>query len=137
LTRTWDLLTGKASEKFRVNPRKSWYQNLNEVTTNGDHEVTFHLKPAQASLLALLASGCRRFTPACEPSPDAPNPIGTGPFKFVEFKPNESIAVMRNPDYWKPGRPYLDGIEFTVIKEVSTRNLAFIGGRFDLTSPYG
>ena len=36
-------------------------------------------------------------------------PIGTGPFKFVEFKPNESIKVARNPDYWKPGRPYLDG----------------------------
>ena len=40
------------------------------------------------------------------------HPIGTGPFKFVEFKPNESIKVTRNPDYWKPGRPYLDGIEY-------------------------
>ena len=39
------------------------------------------------------------------------HPIGTGPFKFVEFKPNEVIKVARNPDYWKPGRPYLDGIE--------------------------
>ena len=39
------------------------------------------------------------------------HPIGTGPFKFVEFKPNEDIRVTRNPDYWKPGRPYLDGIE--------------------------
>src|ERR1700720_1390597 len=54
---TWDLLAGKASEKFRLNPRKSWYQNLDEVTTNGDYEVTFHLKRAQPSLLALLASG--------------------------------------------------------------------------------
>jgi peptide/nickel transport system substrate-binding protein len=65
------------------------------------------------------------------------HPIGTGPFKFVEFKPNESITVARNPDYWKPGRPYLDGIEYTIIKEMSTRNLAFVAGRFDLTSPYG
>ena len=46
------------------------------------------------------------------------HPIGTGPFKFVEFKPNESIKVTRNPDYWKPGRPYLDGIEFTIIHEL-------------------
>jgi ABC-type transport system substrate-binding protein len=38
------------------------------------------------------------------------HPIGTGPFKFVDFKPNQSITVVRNPDYWKPGRPYLDGI---------------------------
>src|SRR5499427_5601111 len=31
---TWDLLSGKSSEKFRINPRKSWYKNLDEVTTN-------------------------------------------------------------------------------------------------------
>src|SRR5204863_9917972 len=53
---TWDLLTGKASEKLRVNPRKSWYSNLQEVTTNGDYEVTFHLKRPQPWLLTLLAS---------------------------------------------------------------------------------
>ena len=38
-------------------------------------------------------------------------PIGTGPFKFVEFKRNESIKLVRNPDYWKKGKPYLDAIE--------------------------
>ena len=38
-------------------------------------------------------------------------PIGTGPFKFVEFKPNEVVRTAKNPDYWKPGRPYLDGID--------------------------
>ena len=47
-------------------------------------------------------------------------PIGTGPFKFVEFKPNETIKVTRNPDYWKKGRPYLDGIEYRIIKNQST-----------------
>jgi peptide/nickel transport system substrate-binding protein len=36
---TWDLLQGKASEKLRVNPRKGWYNNLEEVTANGDYEV--------------------------------------------------------------------------------------------------
>src|SRR5437762_10622765 len=38
---TWDLLTGKSSEKLRINPRKAWYRNLREVTTNSDYEVTF------------------------------------------------------------------------------------------------
>ena len=33
---TWDLLQGRGTEKLRINPRKSWYQNLNEVTVNGD-----------------------------------------------------------------------------------------------------
>src|SRR5215472_2343521 len=54
---TWDLLTGKSSEKLRVNPRRSWYANLDSVTTNGDHEVTFRLKQPQPAFLALLASG--------------------------------------------------------------------------------
>ena len=31
---TWDLLTGTSSEKLRINPRKSWYRNLDEITTN-------------------------------------------------------------------------------------------------------
>jgi peptide/nickel transport system substrate-binding protein len=108
------------------------------VTTNGDYEVTFRLKRTQPSLLALLASGWSPVYP-CHVSPAQmrQRPIGTGPFKFVEFKPNESITVIRNPDYWKPGRPYLDGIEYTIIKEMSTRNLAFVAGKFDLTSPYG
>src|SRR6516162_5332800 len=54
---TWDLLSGKASEKLRINPRKSWYSNVEEVATKGDYEVTFRLKRAQPALLALLASG--------------------------------------------------------------------------------
>jgi peptide/nickel transport system substrate-binding protein len=135
---TWDLLQGKASEKFRLNPRKSWYRNLEEVTANGDYEVTFRLKRPQPSLLALLASGWSPVYPCHVPATQMrQHPIGTGPFKFVEFKPNESIKLARNPDYWKPARPYLDGIEYTIIKEMSTRNLAFVAGKFDLTSPYG
>jgi peptide/nickel transport system substrate-binding protein len=38
------------------------------------------------------------------------HPVGTDPFKFVEFRSDESIKVTKNPDYWKPDRPYLDGI---------------------------
>jgi len=60
------------------------------------------------------------------------HPIGTGPFKFVEFKQNEHIRVVKNPDYWKPGLPYLDGIETTIIPNMSTRLLAFVAGKFDL-----
>src|ERR1700719_2775842 len=134
---TWDLLQGKASEKLRVNPRKGWYSNLEEVTTNGDYEVTFRLKRPQPALLALLASGWAPVYP-CHVSPRdmRSRPIGTGPFKFVEFKPNEVIRVTRNPDYWKEGRPYLAGIEWTVIRDVSTRNLAFIAGKVDMYSPH-
>jgi len=54
------------------------------------------------------------------------HPVGTGPFKLVEFKPNEYIKVTRNPDYWKKSRPLLDGIEYTIIKNLSTAVLAFV-----------
>ena len=64
------------------------------------------------------------------------HPIGTGPFKFVEFKPNEHIKVERNPDYWKKGRPYLDGIEYTIVPNRSTAILGFTAGQFDVTWPY-
>jgi len=66
------------------------------------------LKRPQPAILALIASG---YTPVypCHVSPRdiRQHPIGTGPFKFVEFKPNERIRLVRNPDYRKPGRPYL------------------------------
>jgi peptide/nickel transport system substrate-binding protein len=130
---TFDLLIGKSSDKLRVNPRKSWYVNVAEVTANGDYETTFHLKRPQPSFLALLATGWSPIYP-CHVAPRdmRSHPIGTGPFKFVEFKPNQSITVTRNPDYWKKGRPYLDGIEYTIIKDVSTRLLTFIAGKADL-----
>ena len=59
------------------------------------------------------------------------HPIGTGPFKFAEFKPNERVTLTRNKDYWKEGRPYFDGVEFTILKEASTANLAFVADKVD------
>src|SRR3954451_1082617 len=133
---TWDLLQGKAEQKLRVNPRKSWYRNLDSVTVDGDHPVTFHLKGPQPPFIALLGS---RWSPVypCHvpPAQMRTHPIGTGPFKFVEFKPNESIKVVRNPDYWKKDRPYLDGIEYTIIPNRSTAVLGFVAGKFDMTFP--
>jgi peptide/nickel transport system substrate-binding protein len=134
---TFDLLLGKAKEKLRLNPRKAWYRNLEQVSTNGDGEAIFHLRRPQPALIALLASGYSPIYP-CHVSPRdmRTHPIGTGPFKFVEFKPNERIKVARNPDYWNPGRPYLDGIEYTIVPNRSTALLAFVAGKFDMTWPY-
>src|SRR5438105_4048831 len=96
---TFDLLMDNADEKLRINPRKSWYASVAEVTTNGDYEATVHLKRPQPSFLALLATGWSPIYP-CHVSPRdmRKHPIGTGPFKFVAFKPNQSITVTRNPD---------------------------------------
>jgi peptide/nickel transport system substrate-binding protein len=134
---TWDMLLGKSSEKLRLNPRRAWYSNLQDVTTNGDYEVTFNLQQPQPALLALLASGWAPIYPCHIAARDMrSHPIGTGPFKFVEFKPNEVIRVTRNPHYWNAGRPYLDGIEYPIIKNPSTRILAFVTGQIDMIQPY-
>jgi peptide/nickel transport system substrate-binding protein len=135
---TWDMLLDKSAGRFRVNPRKSWYWNVDQVVTNGDFEATLVLKRPQPALLALLASGLAPIYP-CHVSPRdmRQHPIGTGPFQFVEFRPNESIKLTKNPDYWKQARPYLDGIEYTIIPNASTAILAFISGKFDMTWPYG
>src|SRR5437588_7956686 len=113
---TLDLLQGKAAEKLRINPRKSWFDNVSELSANGEYKVTLHLRRPQPSMLSMLATGWTPIYP-CHVSPAQmrQHPIGTGPFKSVEFKPNQSITVTRNPDYWKPGRPYLDGIEYKII----------------------
>ncbi|MGZ5910259.1 MAG: ABC transporter substrate-binding protein [Reyranella sp.] len=134
---TFDLVTGKGEQKLRRNPRQSWYGNVDSVTANGDHEVTVHLKRPQPSILSLLASGYSPVYPCHVPVAQMrTKPVGTGPFKFVEFKQNEGIKVTKNTDYWKKGRPYLDAIEFTIVPNRATAMLSFVSGRFDITFPW-
>src|SRR5437016_1882058 len=134
---TWDMLAGKGATPLRLNPRKAWYRNLDSVVSEGDSSVTFILQRPQPAFLFLLAGGMSPVYPCHVPAAEMrQHPIGTGPFKFVEYKRNESIKLARNPDYWKKGRPYLDGIEWTIIPNRGTQTLAFIAGKFDMTFPY-
>ena len=132
---TWHALIGKGGqEEFNRNPRKVWYYNLQEVTTNGDFEATFHLGHPQPSFLMLLASGFSPVYPCHVSQRDMrTKPVGTGPFKFVELQRNVGIKFVRNPDYWKKGKPYVDAIEMRIIESRSTRILAFVSGEFDMT----
>jgi peptide/nickel transport system substrate-binding protein len=134
---TWDLLLDTGPDKLRTNTRKFWYKNLERVTTSGDDEVTFRLKRPQPAFLMLIADGRSPIYPChVPPAQMRQHPLGTGPFKFVEFRPNESVKLTRNRDYWKPGLPYLDGIEFPIIKNMSTAVLAFVSGQLDMIWPY-
>src|SRR5262249_35277536 len=131
------LLLERSADKLRINPRRHWYRNLTEVTADDEYTVSFHLKRPQPALLALLASGFSPVYPCHVSAKDMrQRPIGTGPFKFVEFQPNKHIRLTRNPSYWKPDRPRLDGIEHTVIRNPSTAILSFIAGKVDMTAPY-
>ena len=134
---TWRMLIGKAENAdFHRNPRKVWYSNLKDVSINGDYEATFELSQPQPSLPVLLASAFSVVYPCHVPQQVMrTKPIGTGPFKLVEFKCGDTIGLVRNPDYFKKDRPYLDEIDFRVVDNRATRLLAFSTGEFDITFP--
>jgi len=55
-------------------------------------------------------------------------PVGTGPFKFVEWKKGQYIRLDKNEDYWREGRPFLDRIVGRIIPDASTRTAAMENG---------
>jgi peptide/nickel transport system substrate-binding protein len=134
---TWRMLIGKAeTQDFKRNPRKVWYTKLQDISINGDYEATFELSEPQPGLPALLASAFSAVYPCHVPQQVMrTKPVGTGPFRFVEFKRGESIRLVRNPDYFKKDRPYLDEIAVRTIDSRATRMLAFATGEFDITFP--
>ncbi|MFH1605251.1 MAG: ABC transporter substrate-binding protein, partial [Pseudomonadota bacterium] len=131
---TFDTLIGKRDSHWRKSPRKQWYGNLKEVTVAGPYEVRLRLGRPQPSFLSFLASGWTAIYPCHVDGPVMRRkPIGTGPFKFVESGGTDLIRLVKNRDYWKPGRPYLDGIDSRVVHSMATRVLSFMAGEFDIT----
>ena len=130
---TFDLVNG-TTEGARKSPRKIWFDNVERIAADSDHQVSFHLKQPQASLLNLLASNLTPIYP-CHVTAQGmrTKPIGTGPFRLAAFTRNEQIRLERNPSYWRKDRPYLDAIELRIIPSRSTRILAFTAGEFDMT----
>jgi peptide/nickel transport system substrate-binding protein len=125
-----------APAKLRINPRKEWYENIDAIETPDPATVVFRLKRPQTSLLLMLASGDAPVLPAHVPiAEQRQRCVGTGPFKFKEWKPGEYVDLVRNPDYFVKGRPYLDGIRYLVVTERTTRTAALLAGRADAASP--
>jgi len=58
-------------------------------------------------------------------------PVGTGPFKFVEYAQGDSVTLERNADYFKQGLPYFDRVVFRVIPEANSALLALQEGEVD------
>jgi peptide/nickel transport system substrate-binding protein len=59
------------------------------------------------------------------------NPCGTGPFKFVSFQQDQDFVTVKNPDYWREGYPYLDGIKIIFIPDAMTYKAAMQNGEAD------
>ena len=125
-----------APAKLRINPRKEWYANVDAIEAPDPYTVVFRLKRPQPSLVAMLASGYSPVIPAHVPIPEHRSRcIGTGPFKFKEWKRGQSVDLVRNPDYFVKGRPYLDAVRYTVIVERGTRVAALQANQIDVAYP--
>jgi peptide/nickel transport system substrate-binding protein len=60
------------------------------------------------------------------------HPVGTGPFELKSLDPGNSVTLVRNPNYWQPGRPYLDSITLKVVRSDVARATAVTGGQADI-----
>lgn len=82
--------------------------------------------------LELIYSFTAAIIPAGSGEDEAAQPIGTGPFSFVSYTPQEGIVLAKNPDYWQAGLPYLDGVEFKIVNSSDTALLDLQGGSIDI-----
>jgi peptide/nickel transport system substrate-binding protein len=122
--------------KLRTSPRKDWYANVEAIEAPEPHTVVFRLKRPQPSLLLMFASGYSPVFPAHVPVADLRQRcVGTGPFRQKEYLRGQLIELERNPSYFVPDRPYLDGIRYTIIRERGTRLAALQAGRVDAFLP--
>jgi peptide/nickel transport system substrate-binding protein len=60
------------------------------------------------------------------------NPVGTGPFKFVEYQRDAKMTFTKFVDYWEKGKPYMDGVENIYLTDPMTTQMAFEAGKLDL-----
>ena len=98
--------------------------------------IQFTLSVANAFFPVLIGGYNLRITKAGK-NPTNDSAIGTGPFMLGSFVPGESFVVKRNPNYWREGRPYLDGIEIVAIREEAAKLQAVLTGDVDLADSIG
>lgn len=59
------------------------------------------------------------------------NPVGTGPFKFVEFAQGDHLTLAKNANYWRSGLPYLDTLQMQIYSDPQSQATALEGGSLD------
>jgi ABC-type transport system substrate-binding protein len=110
--------------------------SVESVEVTGTHEVTLRLKEPDAALPLILSDRAGMMV-----SPKAlqemgerhdRNPVGTGPMRFVSWEDGNRIVTKRNEAYWKQDRPLVDGIEFLIITDSSTRLRSVMSGQADV-----
>ncbi len=80
----------------------------------------------------LIYSFTAAIIPEGSAESEGSSPVGTGPFKFVSYKPQEGIVLEKNADYWQSGLPYLDKVDFKIVNSSDTALMELQGGSIDI-----
>lgn len=114
-------------------------QIVEAIDTPDDHTVILRLRrPYGAVLQGLDVTETpilpRHLYESTDPNNNPANlrPVGTGPFRFDSYRPDQTVTLVRNPDYFKPGLPYLDRLVFRVIPDANTQVAALQRGEIDV-----
>ncbi len=107
----------------------SWFSG---VETPDKYTAIFHSEQPRPTIFDLL-----EFLNICDKDtlegPDAKNTAnGTGPFKFVEWVPGDHITLVKNPNYWQTGKPYLDGIQIPILRDQQAMVTQLEAGALDI-----
>jgi len=107
------------------------FKEVSEIQTPDDHTAIFKLDRPAPYMMRAFAGYESPIVPKhlldgkdIREAELGNNPVGTGPFKFVEWKKGQYIRLEKNEDYWKEGLPYLDRIVARIIPDASTRTAA-------------
>ena len=120
----------------KVHPRgPNSFREVSRIDTPDDHTAIFHLDNPAPYMMRSFSAYESPMVPMhllegqdVKSAPLANNPVGTGPFKFVEWKKGQYIRLDKNEDYWQEGLPYLDRIVGRFIPDASTRTAAMENG---------
>ena len=120
-------------------PRGGKFKIIKSMTTPDSHTVVMKLKSASPALMMAFSGYESPIIPKhlfagkdIKNHPLANTPIGTGPFKFVEWKRGQYMRFDRNPDYWSKGQPYFDRVVIQTIPDSATRSAVLEKGDFQL-----
>ena len=132
---TFDRLLGEEGKK---GPQQSNYNSIDKVVVVNPTTVDFVLKSPDPVLLTKLAGyGAMIVPPKYIKEKGSQffgmNPVGTGPFKFTEYKPKVSVSFERNAAYWG-GTPKLDQLVYRFISEPATQAAELQAGRLDVAN---
>jgi peptide/nickel transport system substrate-binding protein len=129
----WNADVCKWNLDLSIAAKVSAMSTFKSVDKIDDYTVRINLTSYANTLLNNLASGAMQMISKAYVDKNGVeaarwNPVGTGPFTFVEYQRDAKLTYKRNPNYWDAGKPYLDGITMTVIADSTVRKLAFQKG---------